>query len=660
VGGSPVLSGKSVQQRADILQGTIPAGGKSDVRQNTVLASELARAFALTLPGSSGVNRVGAVQLVGNVEPVLVEPSGYNLRKRTANTDVEGSNVRTKFASSNWTELLAELAAELPSAHATELRAAADRQADIRDAEMIDNLCALAAELQHDSYTPDTYKQAMMCENADRWREALQSEMLSLHSNYTWTLVDRTDDMKVIPSRWLFKIKTDENNFPVRYKCRLVAGGHRQTHGIDFDETFAPVSKNTTVRTLLTVAGSASWKVRQLDVSTAFLHGPIDGIVYMSQPEGFSDGTNRVCKLEKCLYGLKQAPRAWYATFTDHLKSMGFRAAVADPNLWIGEREGVKVFMVIVVDDTLITSSDVTITQQVEQEILKKFPGTSGNAVWFCGMKLNWQPDGSVILTQGAHIEQILEKYNLQDCKLRTLPMAPGTLLVAEGEWLDTSEFPYASVIGACLYISCNTRPDICSTVNRLAKYMSKPTKQHWEAAVNLVGYLRYTQKLGLHLGSTSGMMSFCDSDYASDVNSRRSHTGWAFIVNGGTVAWQSKCQPTVAASTTEAEYMAAASATREALWLRQLLPEFGINCTPLEIQTDSKGALASLNNPQITQRTKHIDVMHHFVRERRAAGQVNFRWVPGKDNPSDILTKPLPRDAHEKHCKTLGMKLVR
>ncbi len=105
---------------------------------------------------------------------------------------------------------------------------------------------------------------------------------------------------------------------------------------------------------------------------------------------------------------------------------------------------------------------------------------------------------------------------------------------------------------------------------------------------------------------------------------------------------------------------MAAASATREALWLRQLLPEFGIKCTPLVIHTDSQGALASLNNPQITQRTKHIDVMHHFVRERRAAGQILFKWVPGVDNPSDILTKPLNRKEHEKHCFTLGMKVVR
>jgi ribonuclease HI len=339
---------------------------------------------------------------------------------------------------------------------------------------------------------------------------------------------------------------------------------------------------------------------------------------------------------------------------------MGFKPSVVDPNLWIGSMDGVFVFLVIVVDDTLITSANLSVTLKVEKAILDKFPGSSGDATWYCGMKLNWQPDGSVIVTQSAHIEQILTKFGLQNCKLRSIPMPPHTQLMKEGELLDTREFPYPSLVGALLYLAHNSRPDICATVNRLAKFMSKPTKEHWGHALYLCGYLRYTQKLGLHLGRNSEVMAYCDSDYASDVNNRRSHTGWAFIVYGGAISWQSKCQQTVACSSTEAEYMSAASAAREALWLRQLLPEFGINCTPMQIMCDSKGALGSLNNPQITQRTKHIDVMHHFVRERAARGEINFTWISGKNNVADVLTKPLAKEAHEKHIKSLGMKLVK
>jgi hypothetical protein len=510
--------------------------------------------------------------------------------------------------------------------------------------------------LEPDNYTPDTYADAMSCEHSERWKEACLSEINSLYANNTWHLVDPPPGAKVLPCRWLFRLKTDANGNTVRYKCRLVAGGHRQKEGVDFDQTFAPTGRNTTQRVLLAVAGSNSWKVRQLDVSTAFLHGEIDTDVYMQQPEGFGDGTNRVCKLDKCLYGLKQAPRAWYHKLTSHLREMGFRPAVADPNLWIGKVDGQPVFMAIVVDDTLITSPNLSVTLKVEKAILDKFPGSSGDATWYCGMKLNWQPDGSVILTQSAHIEQILNRFGLQNCKMRCIPMPPGTKLVKEGELLDTTEFPYPSLIGAVLYLAHNTRPDICAVVNRLAKFMSKPTKEHWDHAVYLCGYLRFTQKLGLHLGRNAEVMAYCDSDFASDLNSRRSHTGYVFIVNGGAIAWQSKCQPTVACSSTEAEYMAASSAAREALWLRQLLPEFGINCTPVHIMCDSKGALGSLNNPQITQRTKHIDVMHHFVRERAARGEINFVWIQGSENVADVLTKPLAKEAHEKHCRAMGM----
>ncbi len=528
--------------------------------------------------------------------------------------------------------------------------------ADVYGANVVDCYWALRANPITDASVPASFREAMSGPDAERWGEAAKSEIGSLLENNTWELVPRTPGMKVLPSRWVLKIKTDSQGLPERYKCRLVAGGHRQKFGIDFEETFAPVGKNTTQRVIVCIAARYKWTVRQLDVSTAFLHGEIDKEIFMEQPEGFVEGKGLVCKLTKCLYGLKQAPRAWFAKLTDFLRELHFTASVADPNLWMGDWKGCTVYIVIVVDDTLMCSADVRATMEVEQEILKKFPGRSGLAEWYCGMKLDWQMDGSVRVTQEAHVVQLLAKHHLEDLPVKGLPMPHKCKLTAAGEPLNTERHPYASIVGSLLYIACNTRPDIASTVNKLTKYMSDPKTQHWEMLMYLLGYLKATKSMGLHLGKSDLCTAYCDSDFASDLDTRRSHTGWCFLLYGGVISWQSKCQPTVAASTTEAEYQAASAAAREALWLRQLFTDLKVPCTPLEIKCDNLGALSSLNNPQITQRTKHIDVIHHFVRERCQLGQLKYTHVPSQENVADVLTKPLPKDSHSRCCEQMGM----
>jgi L-fucose isomerase-like protein len=234
--------------------------------------------------------------------------------------------------------------------------------------------------------------------------------------------------------------------------------------------------------------------------------------------------------------------------------------------------------------------------------------------------------------------------------------MGTGVKLTGAGDPLDTKHFPFASIVGALLYIACNTRPDIASTVNKLTKYMSKPCTEHWKLLLDLLGYLKGTSSMGLHLGRSESTMGYCDSDFASCLDSRRSHTGWVFQLFGGPICWQSKCQVTVASSTVEAEYQAASAAAREALWLRQLLKDLDIPQTPMVILCDSTGALSAMMNSQISQRVKHIDVIHHFVRERCQLGQIRFEFVEGKLNVADVLTKPVPRDKHSWCCRHMGM----
>ena len=261
-----------------------------------------------------------------------------------------------------------------------------------------------------------------------------------------------------------------------------------------------------------------------------------------------------------------------------------------------------------------------------------------------------------IILTHRAHIEKVLKEHFPDGVTPRTTPTPVGAKFEKAGQALDTNVHRYSSVVGSLLWISTYVRLDCAAVVNRLAKYISQPTQQHWTLVEHLVGYLYNTIDCGLHLGRSNTICMYADSDFASCVDTRRSHTGWVFILYGSAVRWQAKCQATVAASTTEAEYQAVASSAREALWLRQLLPTFGINLKQLMIRTDSMGALNSLKNPQITQRTKHIDVMHHFVRERCHNGDLTLEFVTGTKNFADFLTKPVPKDKHQWSCHKVGI----
>jgi hypothetical protein len=513
---------------------------------------------------------------------------------------------------------------------------------------------------QVDGYEPVDFYDATRQPDWEQWKEALNSEMSSLLENETWTLVKREPGMKVIPSKWVFKLKRDSQGRINRYKCRLVAGGHRQKHGIDFDETFAPVSKATSLRVLLSVAAFNKWKVHQFDIKTAFLHGDIDIDVYMEQPQGFEMGLCLVCKLTKCLYGLKQAPRAWFAKLTQFLETLGLGPSVADPSIWFGKPFGLPVYISLVVDDTLVTSPDESHTRRLIHTILQRFKGEpTSPADWYVGMKLNWQPDGTVILTQRAHIEKILKEHFPEGVTPRTTPVPLTAKFTRKGKALDTRKHNYASVVGAFLFLGSYTRIDIVAIINRYAKYISCPTQELWELIVHTMGYLLHTIDCGLHLGRNHTTVMYADSDYASCIDTRRSHTGWVFILYGSAVCWQSKCQTTVAVSTTEAEYQAVASSAREALWLRQLLPTFGINLKQFMIRTDSMGAMNSLKNPQITQRTKHIDVMHHFVRERCAKGDLTLEFVIGAKNLADFLTKPVPKEKHLWTCHKVGIARI-
>jgi ribonuclease HI len=521
-----------------------------------------------------------------------------------------------------------------------------------------DALAHAVIESHDDDYEPVDYWDAMECHQHERWREATKSEHDSLDENHTWEWVKREPGMKVIPCRHIYKIKRDADGNISRYKCRLVAGGHRQKYGVDYDETFAPVSSSISQRLLLSKAAYEKGKPLQLDIKTAFLHGEIDCDVYMEVPPGYEvDGKQYVCKLTKCLYGLKQAPRAWNEKLTELLTKLDFKPCPADACLWYGYPEGELTLITVVVDDNLLYCHNLQIALRIKDKILAVFKGTWSFAAWYCGMKINWLRDGTCILTQKAHIEKMLKEHGLESCREHSVPAPPGFKFTKKGHSLDVTTHAYSALVGSLLYIAGHTRPDIMQVVSRFAKYNAFPTQEMWDGLVYLCGYLRSTINYGLQLGrKKEHTVMYTDADFAMDPDDRRSQTGWVFLVHGSAVSWQSKCQATVAASNTEAEYQAISMAARECLWLRQLLPIFHIPAKTITILSDSMGAIDALKNPHITKRSKHIDVIHHFVRERCARGELRLQYVATAKNIADLFTKPLPRQKHEWCCLKLGV----
>lgn len=527
---------------------------------------------------------------------------------------------------------------------------------------MQDGAVLLAASMAGDIMEPSTYKEAMASPQADQWQAASDDEYESLLANDTWDLLEPPPGTKVIPSKWVFKIKRDANGNLDRFKARLVVKGFHQREGIDYTEVFAPTAKYVTFRAFMSVAAVKDLELRHLDIKTAFLNGILEEEVWMQQPEGYvQGGPHLACKLKRALYGLKQAPRAWHTRLHKELTSMGFTQSLADPGLYFAFVNGVNTLLLIYVDDILVACSDSSIVDRFCKRLLSTFDGRDlGDASHFLGIAIQRdRVNRSIKLSQARMVRDLLAKFSMEDAKPRTIPISASLRLSKdEGVPLDTAVYPYAGLVGSLMYLAIGTRPDIAYAVSLLARFMSAPTVVHFQAAKGVLRYLAATADYTLSFGGTDlSLYGYSDADFAADVDTRRSVTGYVFTLGGGAISWSSKRQATVAASTTEAEYVAASSTVKEALWLRNLLADMGAACSTVMLKGDNQAALKLLRNPISSVRTKHIDVAHHFVRERVARNEVSFTYLSTDKMVADALTKALPQDKLRFCCLGMGLQ---
>jgi len=505
---------------------------------------------------------------------------------------------------------------------------------------------------------PQTVQEAL---DDSKWKLAMQDEYDALIRNSTWHLVSPKPGANIIDCKWVYKIKKKADGSIDRYKARLVAKGFKQRYGIDYEDTFSPVVKIATIRLVLSVAVSKGWCMRQLDVQNAFLHGILEEEVYMRQPPGFEKSPDLVCKLDKAIYGLKQAPRAWYSRLSEKLIKLGFVTSKSDTSLFIYRRQQVTIFMLIYVDDIIVTSSCPEAVTALLQDLKQDFALKDlGELNYFLGIEVQKQKDG-ILLSQGKYAKDILTRVGMLSCKPVTTPLSVSEKLSSqEGDLLGSEDSTqYRSIVGALQYLTL-TRPDIAYSVNKVCQFLHSPTTIHWTAVKRILRYVKYTLDLGLRIERSSSLLisAFSDADWAGNVDDRRSTGGFAVFFGSNLISWSARKQATVARSSTEAEYKSMANATAEIIWLESLLAELGIKITQIScLWCDNLGATYLAANPVFHARAKHIEIDFHFVRERVTNKQLQIRFISTNDQLADGFTKALPTQKFEAFVGNLNLQ---
>ncbi|KAG7564770.1 Integrase catalytic core [Arabidopsis suecica] len=507
-------------------------------------------------------------------------------------------------------------------------------------------------------YEPRTALQALKDE---RWRRALTDEINAQLKNHTWDLVPLpSHKVTIVGCRWVFTTKYHPDGSVSRYKARLVAKGYNQQHGLDYEETFSPVIKSTTIRIVLGVAVDCGWPIRQLDVNNAFLQGTLTEEVYMSQPPGFvdADRPNHVCKLRKAIYGLKQAPRAWYMELRNYLLAAGFINSIADTSLFILQRGTSIVYMLVYVDDILVTGNDSVLLAKTLDGLASRFSVKDHEDLsYFLGIEATRVSSG-LHLCQKKYIMDLLAKTNMLTAKPVNTPMATTPKLTLHSGIKLTDPTEYRSIVGSFQYLAF-TRPDISYVVNRLSQYMHSPTDIHWQAAKRVLRYLKSTITHGIFLQRHNplSLHAYSDADWGGDSDDYVSTNAYIVYLGKNPVSWSSKKQRGVARSSTEAEYRSVANASSEIRWICSLLTELGISLhkTPT-IYCDNVGATYLCANPVFHSRMKHIAMDYHFIRNQVQAGELRVVHVSTKDQLADALTKPLSRATFTNLSSKIGV----
>jgi hypothetical protein len=518
-----------------------------------------------------------------------------------------------------------------------------------------------------------TYQEAMEGLEKELWDTAIRKEYNSLKEKEVFSNPCKLPKgFKTLDTKMVLKIKEPEDpKSSRRYKARLCARGFKQEEGVDFDFTFAPVATYHAVRLFLSIMATLDYEIDTIDVITAFLHSPLKEEIYIRIPNGFPNAEQLrkkgfVVQLRKCLYGLKQSNMEWNLDIDHFLKSLGFAACETEACVYLHPQR--KQYLLIYVDDIIIATKSTLEMTLLKKTIHEKYPiSDKGPISKFLNMDISRDRSlNEIYIVQSSKIENILNDSRLstEDLKIvripSKLPSCPNNRLKANSS-LKVDK-PYRGILGQALHIAITCRPDIMTAVSLCGRYSENPSNEHWLALLRILSYLGGTKENVLKLGGNHDKMTlsaYSDSDWAGDLDERRSRSGYLILLNNSSIIWCSKLQVSVALSSTEAEYVALSLASRDVVWLRSLLSEMGFSQgISTKIYEDNQSCIKIAISTKQLPGTKHIDIRHHFIRQRIESGEIELEGINTRNMVADIFTKSLPNELFKQHIMAIGIAI--
>ncbi|KAE8203689.1 hypothetical protein CF327_g7762 [Tilletia walkeri] len=515
---------------------------------------------------------------------------------------------------------------------------------------------------------PTSYGEAMSSPERHEWTKAFDSELTSLINNKTLEEVVLPPGAKVVSTKWVCKTKRDADGNFVKHKARLVGRGFTQRYGIDYDETYAPVGRMTSLRIFFVEAAVHDCIVWQMDAETAFLNPEMDRVLYISFPEGWEKKNLKATGLlvRKGLYGFKQSARLWWLDVVAKLSALDFTHSDADWGIFVRiEPGGSRTIVFVYVDDFLIAAKTQKIIDSVRDGLKASYRMTDiGPVSSVLGVKIE-KVDNGFALSQGHYIDTVLERFDMSDCRPESAPIAVGTKLVPEGVPLCPEDTKlYQALVGCLMWLYICTRLDLGYGVSALSRFCGAPTEEHLKYAKRVLRNVKATRDLALVLAPVNvdgepELVGYSDADWAGNVEDRRSQSGYVFKLYGATVSWGSLRQHCVSLSSTESEHVALTEAIKDAIWLRTAVLAYdqsAPDAVRIVLHGDNQGSIALAQNPGWHRRTKHIDLRYHFVRWQVEEGAVKRQYIGTAEQAADILTKPTPTPVFVKHRASLGL----